>query len=392
MMFAGRSYLPALLATTVIALPQQDPGLQECGEALYHADKVCIQATAMCSRANADNTPQYTCYDGDFLCPVLNGKPTLRCGPDCYLPEMYSCDDKGKLVYPPSTSGSGSSGSAASIGTSPSASTTASGSASTTMVGAVCSESATTLHLSDPPYENYFYSDCHGANQIVVTSPLSDSNLTIIGPRLLVAWPAGNSGTVAFFAPQNGVNGSLGIELVNGTSDQPLSPVYEDAAGSVSGNARVGVTALVSFNSSAVLTVPILGSIRTIRDFTEGPSILVPEIQNATDLEIKDSVATFSRLWLDNVTTTIMSFTQTDGSEGGLSVSDGHLGIEAGTYNFSASFDYPQLTQLSAVEVLNEQSQGLITQNPDQAQSLSFLSYSEKLLAGAWRFLTYFGR
>ena len=304
---------------------------------------------------------------------------------------MYSCDDGGKLIYPPSGSGSESTGSEATSTAATGATESGSAPPSSTSAGAACSETPTTLHLSDPPYENYFYSDCHGANQIVVTSPLSDSNLTIIGPRLLVAWPAGNSGTVAFFAPQNGVNGSLSIELVNGTSDQALSPIYD--SNSTSGNARVGVSALIRFNSSAILTVPILGSIRTIRDFTEGPSILIPEIQNATSLEIEDgSTAAFSRLWLDNETTTMMSFGPADRSSGGLSVEDGRLNIEAGTYVFSASFDYPQLEQLSAVEVLNEESQGLITQNPDQAQSLSFLSYSEKLLAGAWRFLTYFGR
>ena len=328
------------------------------------------------------------------MCPVLNGVPTLRCGPDCYLPEMYSCDDDGGLIYPPNGSDSGSPGSEVTSTAAVGATESASAPSSSTSAGAACSETPTTLHLSDPPYENYFYSDCHGANQIVVTSPLSDSNLTIIGPRLLVAWPAGNSGTVAFFAPQNGVNGSMAIELVNGTSDQPLSPIYDsNPSNSTSGNARFGVSALIRFNSSAILTVPILGSIRTIRDFTEGPSILIPEIQNATTLQVEDGrTATFSRLWLDNETTTIMSFGPAERSNGGLSVENGLLNIEAGTYRFSASFDYPQLEQLSAVEVLNEESQGLITQSPDQAQSLSFLSYSEKLLAGAWRFLTYFGR
>jgi hypothetical protein len=321
---------------------------------------------------------------------MLEGVPTLRCGPDCYLPEMYSCSEDGKLVYPPNASGGVSNGIASN------ATSTASGFSSTpsSPSTAACSDDPTTLHLSDPPYENYFYSDCHGANQIVVTSPLSDSNLTIIRPRLLVAWPAGNSGTVAFFVPQNGVNGSLGIELVNVTSDQPLTPVYEDVtAGNSNGNARIGVSAMIRFNASAVLTVPILGSIRTIRDFTEGPSILVPGIQNATSLQVERGTATFSRLWLDNETTTLMSFAPADRSMvSGLSVEEGLLNIEAGTYEFSASFDYPQLEQLSAVEVLNEESQGLIAQNPDQTQSLAFLSYSEKLLAGAWRFLTYFGR
>jgi glycogen debranching enzyme len=68
------------------------------------------------------------------------------------------------------------------------------------------------------------------------------------------------------------------------------------------------------------------------------------------------------------------------------------LDLEAGTYEFKATFDYPQLEQLSASEVLNPESQDLITQEPSQTKSVSFLSYTDKLLAGAWRFLTYFGR
>ncbi|KAF2209782.1 hypothetical protein CERZMDRAFT_86744 [Cercospora zeae-maydis SCOH1-5] len=72
----------------------------------------------------------------------------------------------------------------------------------------------TTQQLSDSPYESSLYSDCHSATQVVVTSPLATSNLTIIGPRLLVAWPAGNSGAAAFFRPsEGGVNGSLSIGL-----------------------------------------------------------------------------------------------------------------------------------------------------------------------------------
>lgn len=63
-----------------------------------------------------------------------------------------------------------------------------------------------------------------------------------------------------------------------------------------------------------------------------------------------------------------------------------------GTYRFNASFNYPQLEQLSQQEVLNDASAGLIEQNADQTSSLSFLSYTDKLLAGTWRFLTYFGR
>merc|ERR1712093_15759 len=238
--------------------------LQACGDAFY-------------------SPSEYTCYDSDFLCPVLDGEPTLRCGPDCYLPENYSCSE-GRLVFAPSSADSGS--------------PTTSGS----VPGATCSTEATTLELDSLPYRNYFYSDCHSASQVVVTSPEPNSNLTVIGPRIIVAWPGGNSGIIVYFEPEDGVNGTLGINLVNTTT--------------------------ISLSSG--------------------------------DQSIQ----------LDNTTVT----------------------IPAGTYTFNASFNYPQLTGLSAEEVLSPASADLITQSPDQTTSLSFLSYTTKLTAGAWRFLTYFGR
>jgi hypothetical protein len=54
--------------------------------------------------------------------------------------------------------------------------------------------------------------------------------------------------------------------------------------------------------------------------------------------------------------------------------------------------NYPQLTTLQPTSVLNAASASLATEKPAQVAALSFLSYSEKLLAGAWRFFTYFGR
>ena len=255
-----------------------------------------------------------------------------------------------------------------------------------------CSAPPTALHLSDPPYENYFYSDCHIDAQAVVTSPLSDSNLTIIGPRLIVAWPAGNSGVCAFFAPQSGINGSLGIQLINSTNGQTLQPVSVKANGSQ--YPSVGVSGIIRFNASATLTVPLLGGIRTIRDFTEGPSILIPAIQDAIHaMSLPGGGAVLSRLWLDNITTTNFGFVPQASSQGAaVTIQNRTLSFTAGDYTFYADFNYPQLTQLNASVVLNTASQGLITQQPDQTTSLSFLSYTDKLLAGAWRFLTYFGR
>jgi len=190
------------------------------------------------------------------------------------------------------------------------------------------------------------------------------------------------------------VNGTLGIELLNSSSSSVLEPVYVPAnASSLTGNARVGVTGVFHLNSSARLTVSILGSIRTIRDFTEGPSILIPKIQNAIQsATTMEGGVVLSRIWLDNVTSTYLSFVPDGDSTRPVEIDNNIVTFEAGTYQFNASFDYPQLTQLSASAVLNSASQALITQQPDQTTSLAFLSYSQKLLAGAWRFLTYFGR
>lgn len=200
-----------------------------------------------------------------------------------------------------------------------------------------------------------------------------------------MAWPAGNSGIVTYFEPENGVNGTLGVRLLNSTAGEPLGPIY----GMSGENATVGITTQLEFNSSAVLSVAILGSIRTIRDFVEGPSLLRSDTQSSNKYSGIENGIQLSRLWLDNITTTTISFTS---SENQIVLDNQTVKFEAGSYIVNASFDYPQLTQLGSKEVLSPESADLITQSPMQATSLSFLSYTTKLTAGAWRFLTYFGR
>jgi len=47
---------------------------------------------------------QYTCYDGNFLCPKINAVATKRCGSACYPPGMYTCTNN-KLVLLPADNG-----------------------------------------------------------------------------------------------------------------------------------------------------------------------------------------------------------------------------------------------------------------------------------------------
>lgn len=260
-----------------------------------------------------------------------------------------------------------------------------------------CSGPPTTQRLTDLPYDNYFYSDCNVQAQVVITSPEPDSNLSIISPRLVVAWPGGNSGACAYFQPQTGINGTLTLKLINSTDNQSLQPVYAKSKGkgNDSANPFVGVSGTLRLNSSAVLTVPILGSVRTIRDFVEGPSLLIPKIQDAIKIKsIPGGGMALSRLWLDNITTMELGFVPKKSScgESSIQIDDKTLSFEAGDYTFYADYNYPQLTQLNASAVCNLESQDLITTQPSTSMSLSFLSYKNKLLAGGWRFLTYFGR
>jgi hypothetical protein len=251
---------------------------------------------------------------------------------------------------------------------------------------APCSNVTSRLHLQDGPHDNYFYSDCHTSVHVIITSPQPGSDSNTVKPRLLVAWPAGNSGAMALFAAENGPDSALSIDLENSGDANAVQPLSDST--------RVGVSGSINFNVPARLTIPILGSIRSIRDETEGSGVS-QDFQGSFGFTLdSDGSASINRTWLDNVTTTTLKFTPLNGAQPIVLNREAKwtLTFGAGTYRFEASYNYPQLNQLSPQEVLNEASLDLVAQNPDQTTSLSFLSYNSKLLAGSWRFLTYFGR
>ncbi|KAF2637156.1 glycogen debranching enzyme [Massarina eburnea CBS 473.64] len=252
---------------------------------------------------------------------------------------------------------------------------------------------SSTLHVSEPPYENYFLSDCRTSSHVIVTSPGNDSEKQ---PRLLVVWPSGNTGIAAYFTPENGVDGSLGINLESSTTTGQVLESLDLDSGTVTDHPRVGVAGLVHFDSPAILTLPILADIRAIRDYSEGGGNLHPEIQNQVQ-EVAgptEGSATIYRTWFDNKTTSWLDFAPS-GSADAVRIIPGDkytVRFGQGTYSFRATNNYPQLSQLSPQKVLSPASSSLIAQNADQTTALSFLSYTNKLVAGSWRFLTYFGR
>lgn len=132
---------------------------------------------------------------------------------------------------------------------------------------------------------------------------------------------------------------------------------------------------------------------RNIRDYTEGGGNLSPIIQAGNKVAaFQKTGAKISRLWLDNVTTTTFTIVPWKKNKNHVQIDNATLRFGSGLYHFTASFNYPQLKQLTASQILNDQSQSLVKQQPETVSSLSFFSYTKKLLAGGWRFLTYFGR
>jgi hypothetical protein len=208
---------------------------------------------------------------------------------------------------------------------------------------------------------------------------------------LQAASPGGNSGVAVFFLPGNGVNGTLKLALQNSTDGNVLQPVYERNSTS---NATVGVSSLLTLNDTACMPVFILGSIRTIRDYTQGPSTLYPEIQNATTFT-KSSTGgiILKRTWLDNITQTTLSFEPLSGTKSHINFTAPNTTVfSAGLYNLTTTYTYPQLVPFNQTGLLSPQSQSLFSTNITTTSALSFLSYTTKLLAGGWNYLTYFGR
>ncbi|KAF8193861.1 carbohydrate binding-domain-containing protein [Mycena galopus ATCC 62051] len=73
-----RVILTAFAAFTVVAAED----LQSCGGSNYFPS-------------------QYTCFDGDFLCPIVNGVITIRCGQACYSTTQFSCSDTNLVPFSP---------------------------------------------------------------------------------------------------------------------------------------------------------------------------------------------------------------------------------------------------------------------------------------------------
>lgn len=193
-------------------------------------------------------------------------------------------------------------------------------------------------------------------------------------PRILVAFPAGNSGVGLWFQPQK-----TAAEWV--VEAAPTTRVMKDSAG----RPLYGI----SFETSIALAslVPkqaVLSSVRILRDY-ESLGTVPGEL--VTRPEVSGNQITWSRNRLDGAAGYRLTVEVTDGKlqlNGQMSAgTDGLIKLRV----VALSGETP-LAPLSGSALLN----GKESRDPAAVNTLTFLSYKEKFLAGSWRFNTYFGR
>ncbi|HXP66728.1 MAG TPA: hypothetical protein VN815_14720, partial [Steroidobacteraceae bacterium] len=193
-------------------------------------------------------------------------------------------------------------------------------------------------------------------------------------PRILVAFPAGNSGVGLWFS-----RASAPVSWTLRDRPQPL--ITRDARG----RALYGMSAEARVTGARALRIKqaVLSSVRVLRDY-QALGTFPTELTAAP--MVHGSGIAWARERLDGAPGYRLSVQVTHGLLRGdriIAASDGEIGLKI----IALSGEAP-LTPLTANHLLNDHARD----DAAARNALTFLSYKEKFLAGSWRFNTYFGR
>ena len=192
-------------------------------------------------------------------------------------------------------------------------------------------------------------------------------------PRILMAFPAGNSGVGLWFARSRG----HGAWKIHG---EP-KPVHTTDA---KGRALYGMTAQATLADPQLdLHQAVLSSVRVLRDY-QSDGTLPQGIAVAP--VVKGRTFYWSRERLDGAVTYRLIIEVVDGKVSGRRIfagTDGSIGLRITGLTGEAP-----LVPLAGRDLLRNPSGS----EAAAGETLAFLAYREKFLAGSWRFDTYFGR
>ncbi|MEH3034887.1 MAG: hypothetical protein PGN23_00130 [Sphingomonas adhaesiva] len=193
-------------------------------------------------------------------------------------------------------------------------------------------------------------------------------------PRILVAFPAGNSGAGQWFA----------------RLDRPATWRLEQAPRAVTMREPEGARTLHGIVTEASIDTPrltlaktVLSSIRFLRDYQSVGRI--PAEVEATATAAGNAITAYRRR-LDGAPGYFLRMEVLDGSVAGTTIRAGRDGRIR--LRITAATGETPLTGLATRDLLNMRA----ANDPVAREALHFLSYREKFLAGSWRFQTYFGR
>jgi hypothetical protein len=192
-------------------------------------------------------------------------------------------------------------------------------------------------------------------------------------PRIVVAFPAGNSGVGLWFAdtPQD----------VAWTITRQPQPISERDA---KGRPLYGVVAEATVTApSLTVRKAVLSSVRVLRDY-QALGTAPPVVD--TSPRVSGNAIRWSRNRLDGAPGYALAIQVIHGKLEGermIAGADGRIGVR-----ITALSGEKPLTPFLASGLLNNRAAA----DPSARETLRFLSYREKFEAGSWRFNTYFGR
>lgn len=224
------------------------------------------------------------------------------------------------------------------------------------------------FRITEGRIENAFYQDRGIAAHLLLSSGER--------PRVLVAFPAGNSGVGVWFEDT-----TTPVQWTLGT--------VKGRVATVQGHRWNGIEAQASLAAERlVLKDAVLGSVRVLRDYQLG--LPYPDGTGA-EPKVSDRQVQWRRDRLDGAPGYEISLTADNGRfkrENGKLVLSPDRKDQPVQLRIRAFTGETPLTPFAASELLNDK----VNADLRSQQALRFLSYREKYLAGSWRFDTYFGR
>lgn len=242
-----------------------------------------------------------------------------------------------------------------------------------TLPGCAHDEARPELHFSieDGAVRNEFLRDGPVAAHVVLKS--GDA------PRLIIAFPAGNSGVGLWFEKDAGKAEWAPVQDV-----RPVVRTLDD------GSKRYGVSFKTVINARSLrIRRAILGNIRVLRDYKYVGRI-PPSVE--TPATVRENEITWERRRLDGAAGYFLSVDAINGrvatspTDGLIDIaSNGEAGLELRITALSGDaplVGIPERALLSGSAAADDRLRNVLT----------FLAYEEKFLAGSWQYDTYFGR